>query len=466
VAIQHGERVHARPAVAPRQPSVAVRLHRLLFSGRALPWLAAETAFAVLLFWIGLTLSPYGDRLSGEAARLTLTLTFGLAFAAVATAFGSYDRANRFAYFSVTRISLAAAATATILDLTIHYFLRYEVVGRLTLLYGGAIAAAGVILARAAVTWLVRRQPYRVAVIGPADRVDEVVRHLQDRAGPRVEVTAWTGAELQDRADGSSGLVDMPAEIIVSNQALTDEEAINLAILGLRQNVPVTDPQSFYARLFERIPTDAVSKRWILEQGLARPQAVAAGGKRLFDLVAALLGLALLSPLFVLIFVAIRLSSPGPGLFVQTRQGRYLRPFRMYKFRTMQWNGALASDGFTRPSDARVTRVGRALRRTHLDELPQLVNVVRGEMSLVGPRPEAIDFATRMEAAIPLYELRYLVRPGITGHAQLKHGYAMDTVEDTREKLSYDLYYLCNYSLRMDMQVLLRTVRHLARRSR
>jgi hypothetical protein len=101
--------------------------------------------------------------------------------------------------------------------------------------------------------------------------------------------------------------------------------------------------------------------------------------------------------------------------------------------------------------------VGRLLRRTRLDELPQLWNVLRGEMSLVGPRPEAIEFALRMHEELPLYELRYLVRPGITGHAQLKHGYAMDNADDTRVRLSYDLYYLCNYTLRMDLRIILRT---------
>jgi lipopolysaccharide/colanic/teichoic acid biosynthesis glycosyltransferase len=137
----------------------------------------------------------------------------------------------------------------------------------------------------------------------------------------------------------------------------------------------------------------------------------------------------------------------------------------MYKFRTMR-HDANARAGSARANDDRVTRVGRVLRRTHLDELPQLVNVLRGEMSLVGPRPEAIDDAHRMNAALPLYELRYLVRPGLTGHAQLMQGYAMDTVLDVKTKLSYDLYYLCNYSARMDIRLMLRTILFLTRGSR
>ena len=247
--------------------------------------------------------------------------------------------------------------------------------------------------------------------------------------------------------------------------ALSDEEAVDVALLGLKANVPVTSEHAFYARVFERLPVDEISKRWILEQGLARPQALAVAAKRVMDVVAAAIGLVVLSPVLLLIAVAVNLSSPGPVLFIQVRQGRFFEPFRMYKFRTMRADSD-AADGFTAPGDARITAVGRVLRRAHLDELPQLLNVLRGEMSLVGPRPETEEFAARMHAELPLYELRYLVRPGLTGHAQLKQGYVMDTALDTQAKLSYDLYYLCNYTLRMDVQLLLRTMLFLIRGAR
>ena len=247
---------------------------------------------------------------------------------------------------------------------------------------------------------------------------------------------------------------------------MSEQQAIELALISLQANVPVVDDRTFYAHLFERLPLDDVSKRWILEQGLARPQAVVVATKRFADLVGASLGLLILSPVMLVIAVAVRLTSSGPVFFTQTRQGRFFRSFRMIKFRTMRHEGNGDGGGFTRVGDDRVTSVGRVLRRAHLDELPQLINILRGEMSLVGPRPETLDFARRMDAELPLYELRYLVRPGLTGHAQLKQGYAMDTVLDTRTKLSYDLYYLCNYSMLMDLQLILRTALFLIRRSR
>ena len=255
------------------------------------------------------------------------------------------------------------------------------------------------------------------------------------------------------------------AEIVVAAGALSEEEAIEVALLGLRANIPVVDDRTFYGRVFERLPIDDVSKRWILEQGLARPQALVLVAKRMVDVVASAIGLVVLSPLLAVIALAVKLSTPGPVIFVQVRQGRFHKPFRIYKFRSMR-EDASAADGFTSRGDQRVTRVGRVLRRTRMDELPQLVNVLRGEMSLVGPRPETLEFARRMHEELPLYELRYLVRPGLTGHAQMKHGYAMDNVADTRERLSYDLYYLCNYSMRMDVQIMLRTLLYLTRGAR
>jgi lipopolysaccharide/colanic/teichoic acid biosynthesis glycosyltransferase len=281
------------------------------------------------------------------------------------------------------------------------------------------------------------------------------------------QLVPWADVFPAGESPTTSGLLNADiAEIVVTADVMTDQEAIEIALLGLRASVHVIDERTLYTRLFERLPMDSVSKRWILEQGLARPQAVVVGSKRLADVLVSATALVVLSPILALIALGIRLSSPGPVIFVQMRQGRFNEPFRMFKFRTMHHGADGVAGGFTRERDSRVTGVGRILRRAHLDELPQLFNILRGEMSLVGPRPETVEFANRMDAEIPLYELRYLVRPGLTGHAQLKQGYAMDTVLDTKEKLSYDLYYLCNYSVRMDIQVVLRTIIFLLRGSR
>ena len=449
-----------RAAVVP----LRTRLDRVLFSGHRTAWLVLDAAAAFAFFQAGLRLSPYGSRPDVVDLSFPLSVVFALAFAAISLGLGSYDREQRFDYVAIGRNTIVAAVLATLVNLAYHYFTLYAVVGRFTLVYGAAAAMIGIVAVRVAVASAVRRHPYRFTVIGTSRVLDELRQALPAAGGMYVSVPwADIAGELQPTPD-QLARADV-AEMVVAADVLPEQEAINLALLGLRANVPIVNDRAFYARVFERLPVDDVSKRWILEQGLARPQALVLVAKRLGDVVGATVGLVVLSPLLALIALAVRLSGPGPVIFVQERQGRFDRPFRMYKFRSMRAD-ASAADGFTRPGDERITRIGRVLRRTRMDELPQLVNVLRGEMSLVGPRPETLEFARRMHQELPLYELRYLVRPGLTGHAQIMHGYAMDNVEDTRVRLSYDLYYLCNYSMRMDLRIMLRTVLFLTRGAR
>ncbi|MCC6619400.1 MAG: exopolysaccharide biosynthesis polyprenyl glycosylphosphotransferase [Chloroflexi bacterium] len=445
------------------------RLNRVLFSTHRWPWLLLDMALALMLYEIGIRISPYGGYRDLVSPYVALSLVFALAFGAISLGMGSYDRDRRFEYLGIARVAITAAILASIINVAYHYFALYAVVGRLTLVYGAMLSLAGVMLARWAITWAVRQHPYRFAVIGNSRPVSEALARLAAQDHTRMyEAVAWSDAFKQGQQPTARELIDANfAEIVVASDALADDEAVEFALVALRANVPIVNERNFYTRLMERLPIDDVSKRWILDQGLARPQGVVVATKRLFDVVLASVGLVLLSPVMLLIALAIKLTSPGPILFVHARQGRFYEPFRMFKFRTMRHDPeATAKQGFTRIQDDRVTGVGRLLRRIHFDELPQLVNILRGEMSIVGPRPESLEFAERMTAALPLYELRYLVRPGLTGHAQLKQGYAMDTVLDTRTKLSYDLFYLCNYSLRTDIRLMLRTVFFLVRGSR
>ncbi|MDX1419269.1 MAG: sugar transferase [Rubricoccaceae bacterium] len=181
--------------------------------------------------------------------------------------------------------------------------------------------------------------------------------------------------------------------------------------------------------------------------------------KRLIDITASAVVLLAGLPLWLLLGALVRLSSPGPAIYRQTRVGQHGRPFTMYKFRTMV-NGAEAATGpvWAQKGDRRVTPLGRLLRRLRLDEVPQLWNVLRGDMSLVGPRPERPYFVAQHVEAIPLYSRRHRVKPGITGLAQVKWRYDGD-LDDVRQKLKYDLFYIENMSLRMDTQILFQTVR-------
>jgi exopolysaccharide biosynthesis polyprenyl glycosylphosphotransferase len=191
---------------------------------------------------------------------------------------------------------------------------------------------------------------------------------------------------------------------------------------------------------------------------LVRPPSFYPLAKRLFDLALVLLSLPLTLPLLLLLALLVRLDSDGSAFFIQRRTGRNGAPFAMVKFRSMRVDSEERGAQFTASGDDRTTRLGRVLRRYRLDELPQLWNVFKGEMSLIGPRPEQVPFVERFIEEIPLYDYRHQVRPGITGWAQVNQGYAAG-VEETRLKLAYDLYYIKHFSLWMDLWIVLRTAR-------
>jgi sugar transferase (PEP-CTERM system associated) len=181
--------------------------------------------------------------------------------------------------------------------------------------------------------------------------------------------------------------------------------------------------------------------------------------KRIPDVVWSLLSILLALPLFPLVALAVKLDSPGPVLFKQQRVGEGGRDFSIFKFRTMGQDAEKTTGAvWATENDPRITRLGGILRKTRLDEIPQLFNVLRGEMSFVGPRPERSEFVTQLSETIPYYNKRHFIQPGVTGWAQICYPYGA-SAEDALEKLRYDLYYIKNYSILLDLSILLETVK-------
>jgi exopolysaccharide biosynthesis polyprenyl glycosylphosphotransferase len=174
---------------------------------------------------------------------------------------------------------------------------------------------------------------------------------------------------------------------------------------------------------------------------------------------AASFALVLLSPIMLVVAILVRLSSPGPVLYQQRRVGQYGRVFVIRKFRSMRADAESSTGAvWARLNDDRVTKVGRFLRRTRLDELPQLWNILVGDMSLIGPRPERPEFVEKLTHAIPFYGQRHVIRPGLTGWAQVRYTYGA-SIEDAMEKLQYDLYYLKNMSIPLDLVIVFETLK-------
>ncbi len=180
--------------------------------------------------------------------------------------------------------------------------------------------------------------------------------------------------------------------------------------------------------------------------------------KRVFDILAALFGLLFFGPIFTLIAIAIKLDSKGPVFYMQERVGRDGTVFNLLKFRSMVVDAEQDGPIWAVENDRRVTRVGRFIRKLRFDEIPQLINVLKGEMSIVGPRPERPFFVKKLEREIPFYDYRHMVKPGITGWAQILYPYGA-TREDAIEKLKYDLYYIKNISPVLDLRIISETVK-------
>jgi exopolysaccharide biosynthesis polyprenyl glycosylphosphotransferase len=248
-------------------------------------------------------------------------------------------------------------------------------------------------------------------------------------------------------------------QVVLANPMQTGPLVRTLSLLH-EQGTQITPMFALYQDLTGRVPVSHLGEMSFV----ALPANVKATTrtygllKRAIDFTLALLVLAVALPLWPLIALAIKLDSPGPVLFTQMRVGRGGKTFRILKFRSMR-NDAEAGTGavWAQSSDARVTRVGRFLRKSRLDEIPQLVNVIKGEMSFVGPRPERPEFDEELEREVPFYRARRAVRPGLTGWAQVNHGYG-NTMQDALRKVEYDLYYIKNESLYLDLLILLRTV--------
>lgn len=227
-------------------------------------------------------------------------------------------------------------------------------------------------------------------------------------------------------------------------------------LLELQSNgIAVEDLADAYERITGKLPIELVTAGQLIASQRLRKSQLLKATQRVLSFTAAVILLALFAPVLAIIAVAIRIDSGGPILFRQTRLGKGYRPFQLTKFRTMKPVEQPRSE-WVRDNSERITRVGTWLRRLRLDELPQLVNVIRGDMNLVGPRPHPVGNLQLFRTSIPYYALRGSIRPGITGWAQVRYHYANNLEEET-EKMRYDLYYIKHMSVLLDLQIVLKT---------
>jgi len=341
--------------------------------------------------------------------------------------------------------------------------------GKFSFLSGLAILALGLLAWRSAYVWLVSQKFFRehVYVLGTGERAQRLVQGLKERWELGIDVVGWTGdiAAVSTRDNMAAHLEEIARDKIVHRVivALQDrrETMPMQALLDLRLHraVDIEEATSWLEKIYGKIEVEGLYPSWIIFARGFRLGDTSGVLRRFVNFVAAVIGLLLAAPLVPFIALAIRLDSPGSVLYRQKRVGRGDRVFHCYKFRSMR-EDAEADIGPTwaDDDDPRITQVGRFLRISRLDEIPQLVCVLKGDMAFVGPRPERPEFVERLSKEIPYYGIRHLVRPGITGWAQIKYKYG-NTVEHAKEKLQYDLFYIKNASIGLDLLIMFQTIK-------
>jgi sugar transferase (PEP-CTERM system associated) len=368
------------------------------------------------------------------------------------------------------RMLKALGATSIILALL---YARYPdlIVARGVFVVTAMIVSGSLIGWRAAFRWASSQigPRERLLLIGRSATADNFERELAERSHHGVEIVGFVEAQSTDNHDRRSlgAFEDLPA--IVRAHAV-DRVVVNLAdargklpmdkLLEMKlQGVTFADLASVYEECTGKIAIENLRPSWLIFSSGFRKSAAVLIAKRALEVVIAAVALVLCLPILLLLAAAIVLTSPGPAVYSQLRVGQNGRVFRVYKLRSMR-NDAERESGavWSKPGDPRITRIGNVLRRTRLDELPQLWNILIGNMSLVGPRPERPEFVQDLAKQIPLYKLRHVVKPGLTGWAQVRYTYTA-TVEDTMEKLQHDLFYIKNLSLRLDLFIIIETVK-------
>src|SRR5215211_7377390 len=262
-------------------------------------------------------------------------------------------------------------------------------------------------------------------------------------------------ARLGSVAELSRIIDEQRPELIVLTDGDSSAKALDRLLDAPASGIKLVGQAHFFDHAFGRIPLADLKPTWFMSIFHLWQRPYTRFAKRTFDVVCASVVLLFAAP-FMLVAAGLVRLTPGPIIYRQTRVGERGRHFRMLKFRTMSADAEAPGPAFAQRADPRVTGAGRFLRRTHIDELPQLWNVLRGEMSIVGPRPERPEFIPTLEDAIPFFTRRLLVKPGITGWAQLRHDYAADA-DGAAEKLSYDLWYLRHRNLVVDLAICVKT---------
>ncbi len=367
---------------------------------------------------------------------------------------------------------LVAISMAVIALSVIDFILPGHTFWRSTLLYAMGLSILVLVLDRLLLNGLLGTSAFRrrVMVLGAGDRAARlhklsakreagfaIVSYICMNDAERVVEEAIPRAAIHDlgRFVGNLDVSEVVLALQERRNALPLKDLLRMKTMGIHIN----DFSSFLERETGRVDLDTVNPSWLIfSDGFSSGRMVSSAAKRVFDVIASLILLLISAPLVLIFAVLVKLDSRGPAFFRQTRIGLYGQQFDLVKLRSMRTDAEKDGAKWAEENDPRITRLGRFMRKVRIDELPQVWTVLKGHMSFVGPRPEVPSFVADLEDKMPFYAERHMVKPGITGWAQINYPYGA-SIEDSRHKLEYDLYYAKNYTPFLDLLILLQTLR-------
>ena len=426
---------------------------------------AGEIAWRLRVSQAGLDLGPMSDRLLPLVGFAVVVWTAMIAV-------GVYSSmALRSLRYAGARL-LVAVSLGIIALSVLDFLLPGSTFWRSILLFAMIVAIVVLLLNRAVTGAVIGTSAFRrrVMVLGAGARAERL-RVLAERPESGFTVVAFVkmsdGVPVVTNAIPRAALQDLGAfvqqmaaiEVVLAleerRNALPLKDLLRIKTAG----VHVNDFSSFMERETGRVDLDSVNPSWLIfSDGFSSGRMVSSAAKRVFDILASGLLLLLTFPVIALFAVLVKLDSKGPAFFRQPRVGLYGETFEVIKLRSMRTDAEKDGVKWAEKDDPRITRLGRFIRKERVDELPQTWSVLKGEMSFVGPRPEVPQFVAQLEEHLPYYAERHMVKPGITGWAQINYPYGA-SIEDARHKLEYDLYYAKNYTPFLDLLILLQTLR-------
>ena len=438
-------------------------------------WLLIDASLAFVAMYSAYIFTPYFHVLAqpGRAphfGQMSASVLFGSLIAVTSQIFGLHNPLQPRHFWPMLVRCLGSGMLAVGALAMLVFAVFYNRIGRYILLQ--AVLYSPVLMAGARVlVWQQSEQRKRRLLLLGAGRAGQLVKDLIRKSGVPLEVVAFVDQrpELVGTSLGNNAVLGTQQslknhcldlqidEVVTCVGGKLSDEAMTQLMECLSLNVRVSDFSNFVERNFFQVPVENIRGEWFLHADLELAHPLYLALKRGVDIAAGLAGLALAGPFLLFASLAIRLETRGPVFYCQTRAGLHNQPFTMWKLRSMRVDAEKHGPKWARGADDRITRTGKILRKTRLDEVPQFWNILVGEMSLVGPRPERPEFVEKLAKEIPFYNQRHLVKPGLTGWAQINYPYGAST-EDALNKLKYDLYYIKYSSPGLDLQIILRTV--------